>query len=160
MNAICNGEVIVICNGKVNNLLEAVTFKPLFRWRQNVAELCLALRGYFATLRKCEKLWCYSILLQKPIFSDKYWIPHLMEQYQIWHTFSGTCGHFWITSGYKLDGSRIQKSPKMLFLALVYLYELQPTLTTNKIKKKVEHNATYDLYYSFQEAQFVKNGKN
>ena len=45
---------LAICNGKVNNLLEAVTFKPLFRGRQNVARLCSAQLGIFPPLESTK----------------------------------------------------------------------------------------------------------
>ena len=58
-----------IYNRVVNNLLEDVTLKPLFRWISNVVLLFLGTRGNLFALESCEKLCCFSTLFQKKISS-------------------------------------------------------------------------------------------
>ena len=54
-----------IYNKAVNNLLETVTLRPLFRWIPNVVGLFLATRRNFFALKNCEKWWCFSMLSKK-----------------------------------------------------------------------------------------------
>ena len=57
-----------IYNTIVNILLENPTLKWLSRWVSNLARLFLATKGTFVALHNCKKLWCHSILSQKPYF--------------------------------------------------------------------------------------------
>ena len=84
--------------GEVNG----VTPKPIFRWRPNVARLCLATRGNFPLLEKFEKLQNHLVLSQKPFFQRKIpkiniWSkPACMSFYHTWWSKSGRSRtHFW-----------------------------------------------------------------
>ena len=55
----------------MDNLLEDVTLKRLFRWISNVVLLFLGTRGNLFALENCEKLCCFSMLFQKKISSVK-----------------------------------------------------------------------------------------
>ena len=60
-----------IYNRVVNNLLEDVALKPLFRCISNVVLLFLGTRGNLFAFENCEKLCCFSMLFQKKISSVK-----------------------------------------------------------------------------------------